>query len=369
VIKVYKITLKGLGIILGVIIGSLIPIAIAGTDFVIGEINWDNGSYFITDRALVQITDPDENTSPTTRESFEIDVWGDSDAGGIDLFVSETAVNSGIFQGIVLFTDTEESHDNILRVSEGDVITAEYEDQTLPPPFSPGSELDITDTATIKIGEGPPPTEPPEDPVKGLFKKIKKVFKNIEEILGVDVTPGGLFGKLNNFLRDLRQDLDQLQEDVANIQGGISGPQGPVGPQGPKGDAGPSGKTGGDGSHVIVLGRLTASFNPEFGCYGGGVAGKPLSGCSTVVPVNGQLTNLVVSAPEGSPGIDTGYIITIMKNGAATDLSCTISDDETACTNKSKIVNVIAGDILDVRGEKINNPARIEIITSLVLET
>ncbi|RDJ35744.1 MAG: hypothetical protein DWQ13_09200, partial [Crenarchaeota archaeon] len=90
-------------------------------------------------------------------DNFNMDVWSDSDAGGIDLTVTETNEATGIFEGTVFFTTTDGSSGHRLRVSEGDTITAEYEDNTLPSPYTTADELDITGTSLI--GTIVPPLE------------------------------------------------------------------------------------------------------------------------------------------------------------------------------------------------------------------
>ena len=57
----------------------------------------------------------------------------------------------------MFFTTTDESSGHRLRVSEGDTITGEYEDNTLPDPYTRADELDIT--ATSIIGTIVPPLE------------------------------------------------------------------------------------------------------------------------------------------------------------------------------------------------------------------
>jgi len=57
----------------------------------------------------------------------------------------------------VFFTTTDESAGHRLRVAEGDTITAEYEDNTLPDPYTTADELDITGTSLI--GTIVPPLE------------------------------------------------------------------------------------------------------------------------------------------------------------------------------------------------------------------
>jgi len=123
----------------------------------IGEVQWLEASYPASGTGVIRIIDPDMNLNPEAVDNFDADVWSDSDAGGIDLTVTETNEATGIFEGTVFFTTTDESSGHRLRVSEGDTVTAEYEDNTLPDPYTTADELDIT--ATTLIGTIVPPLE------------------------------------------------------------------------------------------------------------------------------------------------------------------------------------------------------------------
>ena len=123
----------------------------------IGEVQWLEASYPASGTGVVRIIDPDMNLDPEAVDNFDVDVWSDSDAGGIDLTVTETNEATGIFEGTVFFTVTDESSGHRLRVAEGDTVTAEYEDNTLPDPYTTADELDIT--ATSLIGTVVPPLE------------------------------------------------------------------------------------------------------------------------------------------------------------------------------------------------------------------
>ena len=123
----------------------------------IGETQWLEASYPASGTGVVRIVDPDMNHDPESVDNFNVDVWSDSDAGGIDLTVTETNEATGIFEGTVFFTTTDESSGHRLRVAEGDTVTAEYEDNTLPDPYTTADELDIT--ATTLIGTIVPPLE------------------------------------------------------------------------------------------------------------------------------------------------------------------------------------------------------------------
>ena len=123
----------------------------------IGEVQWLEASYPASGTGVVRVIDPDMNLDPEAVDNFDVDVWSDSDAGGIDLTVTETNEATGIFEGTVFFTTDDESSGHRLRVAEGDTVTAEYEDNTLPDPYTTADELDIT--ATSLIGTVVPPLE------------------------------------------------------------------------------------------------------------------------------------------------------------------------------------------------------------------
>ena len=123
----------------------------------IGEVQWLEASYPASGTGVVRVIDPDMNLDPEAVDNFAVDVWSDSDAGGIDLTVTETNEATGIFEGTVFFTVADESSGHRLRVAEGDTVTAEYEDNTLPDPYTTADELDVT--ATSLIGTVVPPLE------------------------------------------------------------------------------------------------------------------------------------------------------------------------------------------------------------------
>ena len=122
-----------------------------------GEVEWLEASYPASGSGVVRVIDPDMNFNPEAVDNFEIDVVSTSDAGGIDLTVTETNELTGVFEGTVTFTTTDDSSGHRLRVAENDVVTADYEDNTLPPPNSPSDLLAIK--ATTIIGSIVPPLE------------------------------------------------------------------------------------------------------------------------------------------------------------------------------------------------------------------
>ena len=123
----------------------------------VGEAQWLESSYPAGASGVVRVVDPDMNWDPENVDNFEVDVWSDSDAGGISLMITETNEATGVFEGTVTFTVDDESSGHRLRVAEGDTITVSYEDNTLPDPYTTSDDLDITGTSII--GTIVPPLE------------------------------------------------------------------------------------------------------------------------------------------------------------------------------------------------------------------
>ena len=146
----------------------------------IGEVQFLEASYPASGTGVVRIIDADMNLNPEAIDNFAVDAWSDSDAGGIDLTVTETNEATGIFEGTVFFTTVNDSSGHRLRVAEGDTVTAEYEDNTLPDPYTTADELDIT--ATTLIGTVVPPLE--RAPAANL--RIVDAFGNSLNAVSVD---------------------------------------------------------------------------------------------------------------------------------------------------------------------------------------
>ena len=146
----------------------------------IGEVQWLEASYAASGTGLVRVVDPDMNLNPESVDNFEIDIWSDTHAGGIDLTVTETNQATGIFEGTVFFTVTDESSGHRLRVSEGDTVTAEYADRTLPDPHDTTDKIDIS--ATTQIGSLIPPLE--RAPATNL--RVVDAFSNTLDTVDVD---------------------------------------------------------------------------------------------------------------------------------------------------------------------------------------
>lgn len=114
-----------------------------------GKIKWYETSYPSGGTGVVQVIDPDMNLNPGKIDNFDVDVWSGSDFAGIDLTLTETDDSSGVFEGTVFFTTSDDSSGHRLRVEEGDTIFSKYDDITILKPNTT-DELVLISTATIQ---------------------------------------------------------------------------------------------------------------------------------------------------------------------------------------------------------------------------
>ena len=136
--------------------GSVI-VASASIVWNIGEASFDSSVASAGGSAVFTVVDADENLDSTITDAFTVDIYSDSDAGGFKLTMNETDEDTGVFEGTVFFTADAATSGSNIRVSEGDTVTAEYTDESLPEPYTTSDDLTIAGTLTI--GTAFPPLE------------------------------------------------------------------------------------------------------------------------------------------------------------------------------------------------------------------
>ena len=154
----------------------------------VGEVQWLEASHAATGSGIVRVIDPDVNINPDAVDSIEVVVYSETFIGGIDLTVTETREASGIFEGTVEFDPESASDGHRLQVTEGDIVTASYEDETLP------DGDDLTITATTLIGSIVPPLEraPASNPaiVDAFGNSLASVSVDQQVQITADITSG-----------------------------------------------------------------------------------------------------------------------------------------------------------------------------------
>ena len=154
----------------------------------VGEVQWLEASYAATGSGIVRVIDPDMNLNPDAVDNLDLVVYSETFVGGIDLTVTETQEASGIFEGTVEFDPETASQGHRLQVTEGDIITAAYDDVTTPD----GDDLEIT--ATTLIGSIVPPLEraPASNPaiVDAFGNALASVSVDQQVQITADLTSG-----------------------------------------------------------------------------------------------------------------------------------------------------------------------------------
>jgi len=136
---------------------ATVVVASASIAWNIGEAGFDSSAVSAGGSAVLTVVDPDENLNNAITDAFTVAVYSDSDSGGFTLTLNETDEDTGVFEGTVFFTSDGATSGTNLRVSEGDTVTAEYVDETLPEPYTTSDDLTIA--ATTTVGTAFPPLE------------------------------------------------------------------------------------------------------------------------------------------------------------------------------------------------------------------
>ena len=170
----------------------------------VGEVQWLEASYPASGSGIVRVIDPDMNLNPEAVDNFDVIVWSDSDGGGISLTVTETNAATGIFEGTVFFGVGVDTSGHRLRVVEGDTVTAQYDDDTLPAPFKETEGIRVG--ATTLIGTVVPPLE--RAPISDL--RAVDSFGNTLDTISVD--------SQIQLAADLTNNQDKAQEFAYLIQ-------------------------------------------------------------------------------------------------------------------------------------------------------
>ena len=90
------------------------------------KIKWDKSYYSPYGTGILKVIDNEMNLDNTILDVFEVHVWSDIDHNGIQLTVTETDKDTGIFTGKVSFTTDNESSGARLLVE--DAVHAEHKE-------------------------------------------------------------------------------------------------------------------------------------------------------------------------------------------------------------------------------------------------
>lgn len=122
----------------GVVLSESVPIS-----WNLGTVEFANDVFFSDDSVVVKVIDPDMNLNPEAIDQIEVEVFSNSDVGGITANAIETSEDSGSFVATMSLIQNSASSGNRLYAIPGDEISARYNDYTLPKPYSESDNLKI----------------------------------------------------------------------------------------------------------------------------------------------------------------------------------------------------------------------------------
>jgi len=129
----------------GVVLSESVPVS-----WNIGDVQFTKEIFLSDETISVRLVDLDMNLNPEAVDNVEIEIFSESDAGGISVSAIETSDSSGMFLADFLLSQTSSSSGHRLYALPGDEIFATYDDYTLPKPHSISDKKEIKDTAIVE---------------------------------------------------------------------------------------------------------------------------------------------------------------------------------------------------------------------------
>jgi len=205
---------------------SVVVVASASVAFNIAEAGFDTSSASAGGSAVFTVTDADENTNSAIIDTFTAAVFSDSDNGGFTMTLNETDEDTGVFEGTVFFTSTDATSGSNLRVSEGDTVTVEYSDVTLPEPYTDSDSLTVASTLTIGTAFPPLERAPAANArvVDAFGSSVAEVSVGQQVQIAADVSNGQSSDQAFAYLVQV-QDGDGVTVSLAWITGSLTAGQ------------------------------------------------------------------------------------------------------------------------------------------------
>ena len=158
----------------------------------IANVEFLQDRYMLDQEAILRIVEPDMNLDPETIDQFLVDIISDSDPAGIQVEAIENSEDSGLFEAKIFFTQKKSSTGNILYANQGDYVTAQYSDRTLPQPYSKSDDLLLESTMILESNV------PPLERTSLRDISISDNFGNAKSTLHVDEQLQ-IVGNVSNF--------------------------------------------------------------------------------------------------------------------------------------------------------------------------
>jgi len=146
----------------------------------VGKISWKEAAYsgFENTVGKIRVIDPDVNLFYNAIDFLRVRVWSDSSANGTTITLTETGMDTSIFEGDVIFSNKYYSSRGVVFVSNGDTVTATYTDTTLPDGMN--SDIYKANATALIVGKrGPPMERAPASNLKLLSISKEPIVDNV----------------------------------------------------------------------------------------------------------------------------------------------------------------------------------------------
>ena len=116
----------------------------------IGKIYFSKASYLPGEEITVRVEDLDLSLRPNRPDRLSVRAWSDSDRGGIQVPAVETGLDSGVFEGrFRTGGGSSIPSQALLNVADGDTVSTEYVDETLPSPYGGDNSIVVSASAVV----------------------------------------------------------------------------------------------------------------------------------------------------------------------------------------------------------------------------
>ena len=125
----------------------------------VGRITWEEAAYggFENTVGKIQVIDPDVNQFYNAIDFLRVSAWSDSSPNRTTVTLTETGMDTNIFEGDVIFSNKHHHLRGVIFVSQGDTVTASYTDTTLPENMD--SDIYKANATALIVGKRGPPIE------------------------------------------------------------------------------------------------------------------------------------------------------------------------------------------------------------------
>jgi hypothetical protein len=107
---------------------GVISVAVFYAQYILGDMEWTEDEYEIGESAIIRLDERDLDTNPLSPQTVTVSAYSSTDQAGIQVTLLETGNMSHVFEKAIMISATSSVDNTSLKASDGDTLTARYED-------------------------------------------------------------------------------------------------------------------------------------------------------------------------------------------------------------------------------------------------